>query len=126
MFSVKKQRNIFPAVFAGILNGLLGTGGGIPLWFAVNAQKDRRTAFATASAGVLILSLVSVILYRTNAPLVPASMTFSLWFAVLGGALGAALLKRAPLALLRLVFSFLLIGSGAYTVIKVVYDAFFA
>ena len=126
MFSVKKRRKILPAIFAGVLNGLLGTGGGIPLWFAVNARKDRRTAYATASAGVLILSLVSVILYRSSASLIPDTFTFSLWFAVLGGTLGASLLKHAPLALLRLVFSFLLIGSGVYSVIKVVYDAFFA
>ena len=126
MFSVKKRRNVLPAICAGILNGLLGTGGGIPLWFAVNARKDRRTAFATASAGVLILSLVSVVLYRGNASLIPDTFTYSLWFAILGGTLGASLLKRAPLALLRLAFSFLLIGSGVYSVIKVVYDAFFA
>lgn len=127
MFPVKKtRRNLLPAFFAGILNGLLGTGGGIPLWFAVNAQKDRRTAFATASAGVFILSLVSVVLYRENAPLLPSTSTFALWFALIGGALGAFLLKYAPLSLLRLIFSFLLIGSGAYSIIRTVYDVFFA
>ena len=124
MFFVKKSRNILPALCAGILNGLLGTGGGIPLWFAVGRRKDRKTAFATASAGVLILSILSVILYRDGSAFVPDAYVLSLWLALIGGAVGALLLKRAPLALLRLVFSFLLIGSGIYTVIRVAYDIF--
>ena len=126
MFPGKKARNILPAVLAGILNGLLGTGGGVPLWFAVNAKKDRRTAFATASTGILILSLVSMFLYRGNAVLIPNTFSYVLWFALLGGALGAYLLRYAPLSLLRLIFSFLLIGSGAYSIIRTVYDVFFA
>ena len=126
MFPGKKARNILPAVLAGILNGLLGTGGGVPLWFAVNAKKDRRTAFATASTGILILSLVSMFLYSGNAVLIPNTFSYVLWFALLGGALGAYLLRYAPLSLLRLIFSFLLIGSGAYSIIRTVYDVFFA
>lgn len=123
---MKKRKYIFPAFAAGVLNGLLGTGGGIPLWFAVNAQKNRRTAYATASAGVLILCLVSIFLYRTNANDLPDISVLTLWIATLGGAAGALLLRYAPLGLLRLIFSFLLIGSGAYSLIRTVYDVFFA
>ena len=65
-----------------------------------------------------------VILYRDGSALVPDAYTLSLWLALLGGATGALLLKRAPLSLLRLVFSFLLIGSGIYSIIKVAYDIF--
>lgn len=126
MIPVKKARNILPALLAGVLNGLFGTGGGIALWFAVNAQKDRRTAFATASAGVLVLCLVSVFLYRKNAPSVSNPLVFTLWLSLLGGALGAFLLRRLPLSLLRFIFSFLLIGSGSYSLIRTVYDVFFA
>lgn len=126
MIPVKKTRNILSALLAGVLNGLLGTGGGVALWFAVSAQKDRRTAFATASAGVLVLCLVSVFLYRENAATVSDTLVFSIWLALLGGALGAFLLRRLSLSLLRLIFSFLLIGSGSYSIIRTVYDVFFA
>ena len=126
MIPVKKTRTIFPALLAGLLNGLLGTGGGIALWFAVSVQKDRRTAFATASAGVLLLCLVSVFLYRDNASEVSDKLVFAIWLALIGGTLGALLLRHLPLSLLRLIFSFLLIGSGSYSIIRTAYDVFFA
>ena len=126
MFSVKKTRNIFSALFAGLLNGLLGTGGGVALWFAASERKDKKTAFATASAGVLILCLVSVLLYGESNVFSGEPFSASLWLAVLGGAIGASLLKWAPLSLLRFIFCFLLIGSGAYLIVRVAYDVLFA
>jgi len=68
---LKKGKKMICALSAGILNGLLGTGGGIPLWFAISKQEDKRKAFATASTGILILSLVSVLLY------LPSGTTFT-------------------------------------------------
>ncbi len=122
MFFLKKIKKPLSAFLAGLLNGMLGTGGGIPLWFAVNAEKNRRTAYATSSAGVLILCIVSILLYRSEW-IAPQGLTLiSFWVALVGGACGAILLKRMPLSLLRILFSLLLIGSGGYSLVRAVLD----
>ena len=122
---LKKGKKMICALSAGILNGLLGTGGGIPLWFAISKQEDKRKAFATASTGILILSLVSVLLY------LPSGTTFTtppifLWSSIFGGAFGAWLLNRIPLLLLRILFAFLLIGAGLFSIIRTVSHGVFA
>ena len=125
MHVFKKSKKILCALSAGILNGLLGTGGGIPLWFAISKQDDKRKAFATASTGILILSLVSVLLY------LPSGTSFAmpplfLWSSIFGGAFGAWLLNRIPLLLLRILFAFLLIGAGIFSIIRTVSYGVFA
>ncbi|MBO5754896.1 MAG: sulfite exporter TauE/SafE family protein [Clostridia bacterium] len=112
------------SLLSGFLNGLFGTGGGIPLWFAAVKQGDERRAFATASVGVLILSLFSALLHLpSTSPFIHVTPLF-LFLSVLGGALGAVLLGRIPSRLLRYLFAFLLILSGAYAFGKGVRDAF--
>ncbi len=122
----QNTKNIISAVSAGLLNGLLGTGGGIPLWFAAIGRENKKAAFATSSSGVLILSFVSLFLYKGAAPALSGEASLFLWFALLGGALGAFLLSKIPLGVVRTVFALLLIGSGGYSLIRTVYDVFFA
>ena len=123
---ISKVKNIASALSAGLLNGLLGTGGGIPLWFAAIGKEDKKAAFATSSTGVLLLSFFSLFLYAKEAPPLRGEGSLFLWLALLGGALGAFLLSRVPLGLVRTVFAFLLIGSGGYSLIRTAYDVFLA
>ena len=112
------------ALLSGMLNGFFGTGGGVALWFASAKQGNEKQAFATSSVGVLILSLFSAFLYgQTATPFSRITPLFVL-LAVLGGAVGATLLGRLPTRSLRLLFAFLLIGSGAYAIWKGVSHAF--
>ena len=113
------------SLLSGFLNGLFGTGGGIPLWFAAVKQKDERLAFATASVGVLILSSFSALLHVPSASPFAHVTPFFLFLSVLGGALGAILLGRIPITFLRYIFAILLILSGAYALGKGVKDAFY-
>ena len=128
MINIKAFRfkKVLSAFLAGTLNGLLGTGGGIPLWFTVQSEKNARTAFATASSGILILSAVSLYLHAEKSTLSNDSSVFFLWSALLGGALGAFLLKKVPLSFLRILFACLLIGAGTISLIRTGYDVFFA
>ena len=123
---VSSAKNIASALSAGLLNGLLGTGGGIPLWFAAIGRDNKKAAFATSSTGVLALSFFSLLLYAKDVPPLMGEGTLFLWFALLGGALGAFLLSRVPLGLVRTVFALLLIGSGGYSRIRTAYDVFLA
>ena len=121
----KTLRQSLGAAAAGFLNGMLGTGGGVALWFALRTEKDRRRAYATSSVGVLLLCLQSLYLYRES-HIFASFSPFFLFFAVLGGAVGAFLLGKVKRTVLRRIFSFLLIGSGTYLLLKELYHALFA
>ena len=123
---MKKGKSALPAFTAGFLNGILGTGGGIPLWFAAIKKEDKRTAFATAATGVLFLCITSILLYNGDRIEDVKFSALTLWIALLGSTAGALLLKILPLGLLRIIFAFLMIAAGAYSLIRTVYDAFFA
>ena len=104
---------------AGLLNGLLGTGGGIPLWFAASTRQDRRRAFATSATGVLFLSVESLLLTKGEVTEVIGSLTpFFLLAALLGGTLGGLMLGKISVKWLNGLFAFLLIGSGAFVLVK--------
>lgn len=109
---------------AGVLNGFLGTGAGIPLYYGLSKEFADKKAYATASVGVLLLSLQTLILY-SGATASPQEVTpFLPFLAILGGALGALLLGKIKAYTLRLVFAVLLLVSGGYTVGKEIYLAF--
>jgi uncharacterized membrane protein YfcA len=111
------------ACLAGLFNGLLGTGGGIPLCLALSREGADREAYATSSVGVLLLSLQTVLLYRGGAVPLATVSPFLPFAAVTGGALGALLLSRISLGTLRLFFGGLLLLSGCYVGGKELYLA---
>lgn len=119
----RRKKRITAAIIAGILNGLLGTGGGVPLYFMLSHEGADRTAYATASVGVLLLSVQTLLLYH-GASASPAAITpFLPFLAVTGGAVGAFLLGKVNPFALRLIFGLLLLFSGGYTVGKELYLA---
>ncbi len=113
------------ALSAGILNGLLGTGGGVPLYFLLSREGAGRGAYATASVGVLLLSLSTVFLYRGGAVSLSRVTPFLPFLAVLGGTLGALLLGKINTRALRFAFSLLLLFSGLYLLGKECYLALY-
>lgn len=122
----KYIRTALCAFAAGVLNGALGTGGGIPLWFSAVKENDTRRAFATTAAGVLILSLESVFLSGIQTRVIGTLSPLFLFTAVVGGAVGAVLLGNISPKWMRWLFASLLTGSGIYTLGKVVIRVFFA
>lgn len=114
---------VIAAILAGFLNGLLGTGGGVPLYFALSKEGAEKKGYATASIGILLLSLQTLFLYRHDS-VPPQTVTpFLPFLAIIGGTIGAMLLGKIPTKPLRILFSLLLIGSGAYLVGKELYFA---
>lgn len=103
------------ALLAGVVNGFLGTGGGIVLMFALsllpkgdeNAARDR---FATVIAVILPLSLISALMYgdtidfSLSAPyLIPG---------ILGAVLGALLLDKLNVGIVKRLFALMVIWAG--------------
>lgn len=113
------------ALLAGFLNGLLGTGGGVPLYFVLSREGAEKKGYATASVGILLLSLQTLFLYRKDFVSPTVVTPFLPFLAVTGGAVGAMLLGKVHTKSLRILFALLLIISGAYLLGKEIYLAFF-
>lgn len=102
--------------FSGFINGIFGSGGGVAivlsLWaLAGEVLEDRRRVFANVTAIILPISLASSLVYLKLSP--PTGE--SLWIgvsALVGGAVGAMLLGRLRLRVVKVIFAFILIVSG--------------
>lgn len=109
---------------AGIVNGLLGAGGGIIILYLIRAQNRKRQAdgiagdggerdsFATVVAVMLPVSLVSALSYASRGNIDLAQMAPLAIPAMAGGTLGAYLTDRLPVAAVRAAFALLVIFSG--------------
>ncbi len=103
--------------FAGLLNGLLGAGGGIILVRGGGKVMPReycgeRDVFANALCVMLPLSAVSALAYVLRGSVHGLEFTEFILPAVLGGIGGAMLLSVIDTRLLRLIFSALVVWSG--------------
>ena len=108
------------AVFAGVLNGLIGTGGGMIIFFVLKKlyNGDAKKAFASVMAAVMPMALLSAYVYERSQPgIFYASLPY-LPFAFAGGICGAALLQMIRTGLLKTLFALLLVISGLTAVIK--------
>ena len=105
----------FLAILAGVVNGFLGTGGGIILMFALallpktdeNAVRDR---FAALIAVILPLSLISTVSYGDTINF-KAAVPYLLP-GMLGGVVGAFLLDRLNVKIIKKLFALMVIWAG--------------
>lgn len=103
----------------GFVNGLLGGGGGmiaVPALAGTGLSEKR--AHATAIATVLPASAASAVVYLFHGAvrlfvLVPVALG-----ALLGGFLGAGLLKRAPSKFVTFVFALLMLTAGVKMILS--------
>lgn len=111
-------------IVLGVINGLLGAGGGIiATYYLSNAlnenQKSKNGVFANAVATMLPISVVSVFLYIANGHLAIDNGLLSLLpSAIIGGILGAFLLTKLKLKLVKIIFSILITVSGFVMISK--------
>ena len=108
------------AVFAGIINGLIGTGGGVVIFYILKKLygADTKKAFSSVMATVLPMTLLSALIYeRSGAGAFYLSLPYLLP-AALGGLSGAMLFERIKTGTLKTAFSLMLAVSGALMLIK--------
>ncbi len=106
---------LFSGLLAGFTNGLLGTGGGIILVFALKIlykDKNLKDIFATSLAVILALSAVSVIVYLKKNNLPADEIPKFIIPAMAGGFLGAFLLEKINIKWLKKAFGILMIIAG--------------
>ena len=102
------------AVCAGIVNGFLGTGGGIVLMFALSLissdDDSARDRFATVIAVILPLSLISAITYGKSIDL--SGTTPYIIPGIFGGIIGALLLDKLSVKIVKKLFAAMVIWAG--------------
>ncbi|MBQ2767943.1 MAG: sulfite exporter TauE/SafE family protein [Clostridia bacterium] len=101
---------------AGIMNGLLGAGGGIILIFVLRSvlgtETDGRDVYATALAVTLPITLLSALRYHAAGQLsLPSFLPLALP-AIIGGIVGAVLLDRINAGITKRIFAAIVIFSG--------------
>lgn len=117
MSAVKLASLFALGAFAGLINGLFGSGGGVAivlcLWTLAKGQlKDRRRVFANVTAMILPISLASSLVYFSLSPPELSSGIGIAVAALIGGGVGALLLGRLRLEVIRVIFAILLLISG--------------
>ncbi len=103
------------SLLAGIVNGFLGTGGGILLMCALslvpaNSDNSVRDKFSQVIAIVLPLSLISVISYGESVNLESAAPY--ILPGILGGVCGAVLLDKLSVNFIKKLFAIMIIWAG--------------
>ena len=107
---------------AGLINGLLGAGGGILIVFGLNklstsSSWDKHSVFATALAVILPLSLLTVFQYLKRGSLDAQGLGVLILPAIAGGALGGSLLRRLSSRFLSRLFAVIVLASGVVLVV---------
>ena len=115
-------------LLAGFINGLIGTGGGVLLVFALTAWSRRtgnggflpeeRDAYANALAVMAPVSLFSAWRYARAGVLNLSAFAPLLLPTVAGGLLGGWLLDKLQLGWIRKMFALLLLVSGLLMIIR--------
>lgn len=103
--------------FAGLINGIFGSGGGVAivlsLWtLTKGGLGDRRDVFANVTAMILPISLASALVYLKMSPPAMSDGVRIAAASLVGGSVGAILLGRLKLRVVKVIFSILLLISG--------------
>ena len=119
----KRMGALMLGLLAGLLNGLLGAGGGIVLVRGVERilpreYHDGRDVFANALCVMLPISAVSAIAYVMRGSVHGLDFSRFILPAILGGAGGGLLLSVIDTRLLRLIFSALVVWSGITMILR--------
>ena len=108
---------ILGGLLAGFVNGLLGTGGGIILVFLLGKvlkNVERKDVFATTLMVTLVLSVVSTLMYLSKGVISFSADSISYFLSAgVGGYIGAYLLERLSVGVVKKVFGVLVIIAGA-------------
>ena len=108
------------AIGAGFLNGLLGAGGGIILYFVLGALYGRgaKGNLVLSATAVMFFCLVSLFFYKGNAALTVGDILGVGIPAAAGGLIGALLLQRIPARAMKKIFSSLIVVSGILMLVR--------
>ena len=106
------------SVTAGVVNGFIGTGGGIILYFALklsnkdSSHDEMKDILATIIAAIIPVSMVSAVVYMIRGEIIYRVLPIYLPAALVGGIVGALLLQRLHFKIIKKIFAVLIIYAG--------------
>ena len=115
---------ILIGLLAGATNGILGAGGGIIVTYFLShsltdEQRKENGVFANAVATMLPLSALSLCIYLVKGYITLDNTFFTLVpSALIGGIIGAFLLTKLHLRVVKIIFSTLVIICGVMMIFK--------
>ena len=113
--SVFAAVTLFSGILAGLLNGFLGSGGGIILIFMMGIllpRSEPKDIFATAVLSILPMSAVSAYFYYRGGGVGISEYAPYYASALFGGVLGAVLLDKISTDWLKAIFAVLMLWAG--------------
>ncbi len=111
---MKKTMTVLAGAAAGLINGLLGAGGGmvlVPL-LGAGAELSEREIFPASVAIILPLCVVSLLVGAHHAPIAWAQALPYLIGSIPGGLLAGAFGKRIPVAWLHRALGLVILWGG--------------
>lgn len=123
-FLKKYSPHILFGLIAGAINGILGAGGGIIVTYFLShalshEEKRGNGVFVNAVATMLPLSALSFTVYLLKGYIQPDTSFITLIpTALIGGFLGAFLLTKLHLKIVKTIFSILVIICGTMMILK--------
>jgi uncharacterized membrane protein YfcA len=119
----KTARLVTFGLLSGLVNGLLGAGGGILIVFGLapliaRNSEDRRDVFANALCVMLPVSAVSAIRYCLGGMLDVEYIPEIILPAIIGGIVGGILLDKLKENVIMKLFAFLVIYSGLAMIVR--------
>jgi uncharacterized membrane protein YfcA len=112
--SISRKNILAAALPTGLINGLLGSGGGSYLVPQLTRRLglEQQKAHATSLIVIMPTTLLSLAVYLLKQPLPYTTLLYTLAGGCLGGLAGARLLTKIPGPWLSLVFGVILLISG--------------
>lgn len=122
----KKRSMLFAlaGILSGIVNGLLGTGGGIltvlflSKTYAKDSSYSTKDIFAITLCSSVIMSMASLLFYLSSGCFSVSDSALYMLAAVPGGVLGAILLEKLSSKTMKLIFALLVVWAGISMMIK--------
>ena len=117
---ISKTRSALSGAAAGLINGLLGAGGGmvlVPLLVGWCGLEDKK-AFATAISIILPLSLTSIAVFAMREPLPFGEAWPYLLGGVIGGGLGGLLFKKMTAYALHMLLGAVILWGGVQLLMR--------
>ena len=106
------------SVIAGVVNGFIGTGGGIILYFTLKFLNKNKTAeemkdiMAMIVASIIPMSIISAVIYIIKGRIIYNQLGVYLPAALIGGLAGAFLLDKLKFKIVKKIFAAMIIYAG--------------
>lgn len=117
---VSKLKMAAVGMISGLLNGLLGSAGGVIAVICLEKiGSNNKSSHAESLAIMLPVSLLSLAFYYLNGEYADTDIVYKILFAgVLGAAVGSICFKKISVKHLKKIFAFLLVCAGVRGLLK--------